>query len=257
MCSFFRNYAQAYNARVGDRAAFREAFIQMFGRRQAMRYPSDLNRLPEFADWLREEVGKAYNLDDKPTVDVYEGSRLPNVMATGYRAMYAHGMHLRIRGAEVEKVTCDSGVAAAIYERRRSRDAESMDDVFTNEYVGWVEEIIELNYRSHCCVVLLCSWIPGSQNIRNAKVERDRYGFLVGNFSRPLPAGPKSFAFPTQCQQVFFSNDENCNAERGGDWKVICGTDVRGRRGHLEMYRPDIEMLGLGKDEDFDGLRGL
>jgi hypothetical protein len=32
-----------------------------------------------------------------------------------------------------------------------------------------------------------------------------------------MSVGPKSFAFPTQCQQVFFSDDENWNDERGGD----------------------------------------
>ena len=257
MIVFCRKYAAAYTARAAERAAFREAFIRRYGRRASVRYTTDLKTLPEFVDWLKEEVGKAYMSDDKPTVDVYESSRLPEIMATAYRAMYAHGMHLRIRGAEEDKVTCDSGVAAAVWERRRSRNIEVGDEVCTAEYVGWVEEIIELNYRSHCCVVLLCSWIPGSPDIFNAKVERDRFGFVVGNFSRLMPAGPKSFAFPTQCQQVFFSNDESWNDRRGGDWKVICGTDVRGRRGNLEMYRPDIEMLGLCRDEDFDGLRGL
>jgi hypothetical protein len=33
--------------------------------------------------------------DDKPT-DVFQGSRLPERVATGYRATYAHGLHLRI-----------------------------------------------------------------------------------------------------------------------------------------------------------------
>ena len=169
-----RKYATAFNARVENRAAFRAAFIQRYGRRAAIHYPSDLNRLPDFAEWLKEEVGNAYNnSDEKPSVDVYESSRLPEVIATGYRAMYAHGMHLRIQGAEVEKVTCDSGVAAAVLERRRSRNAETVDDVISAEYVGWIQEILELNYRSHCCIVLLCSWIPGSQDTRNAKVERD------------------------------------------------------------------------------------
>ena len=174
MCSLFRNYAAAYNAQVGERATFREAFIQRYRRRETIRYPTDLNRLLEFVEWLKEEVGKAYNSDDEPTMDVYESSHLPEIMAIGYRAMYTHGMHLRIRGAEAEKITCDSEVAAAIWERRRSRNVESMDEVFTAEYLGWIEEIIELNYRSHCCIVLLCSWILGSEDIQNAKVERDR-----------------------------------------------------------------------------------
>ena len=204
-----RQYTGACNARATARVAFKEAFRQRYGRRAPIHYPLDLKILPEFAEWLKDEVEKANNSDEKPTRDVYESSRLPERLATGYRAMYAHGMHLRIRGAEEDKVTCDSGVAAAVWERRRNRNVECGDEVVTAEYVGWVEEIIELDYRSHCCIVLLCSWIPGSQDIPNRKVERDRYGFLLGNFGTPLHVGPKSFAFPTQCQQVFFSNDEN------------------------------------------------
>ena len=208
MFVFCRKYATEYRAWAALRATFNDAYRQIYGRRRTPHYTSDLDRLPEFAEWLKDEVEKANNSNEKPSLDVYNASRLPKTMAIGYRAMYAHGMHLRIRGAEEDKVTRDSGVAAAVWERRRSRNIECEDDLFTSEYVGWVEEIIELNYSSHCCVVLLCSWIPGAQNIPNAKVERDRYGFLVGNFNRPMHVGPKSFAFPTQCQQVFFSNDE-------------------------------------------------
>ena len=245
------------DSRVAERAAFREVYVQIYGRRSHIQYPTALSRLPEFALWLEEEVGKAAQTNDKPTEDVINGSRLPERMATGYRAMYAHGMHLRIREAEQDKVTSDSGVAAAVSERRRRRDNEVVDEIDTAEYVGWIEEILELNYRSHCCVVLVCSFIPGVQGVRNSKVERDRYGFLLGNFISTMPIGPKSFAFPTQCQQVFFSKDVKWNEEWGGDWKVICGTDVRGKRGNLDIYQPNIEMLSIGRDSDFIGIRGL
>jgi hypothetical protein len=134
---------------------------------------------------------------------------------------------------------------------------DSEDEVDTFEYVGWVEEILELNYRSHYCIVLVCSWIPRAQNIRHPKLERDRYGFVLGNFGTTMVVGPKSFAFPTQCQQLFFSNDEKWNEEQGGDWKVISRTDVRSRGGNLDMYQPDIEMLALDRDVDFEGFQGL
>jgi hypothetical protein len=142
--------------------------------------------------------------DDKPIEDVYEASRLLERVATGYRAMYVHGMHLRIRDAEEDKLTCKSRVAAAVWECKRSRDSDTVDNVDSVEYVGWVEEILELNYRSHCCIVVIYSWILGALGIRNAKVEKDKYGFLLENFIRTMPVGMKSFAFPTQCQQCFF-----------------------------------------------------
>ena len=94
-------------------------------------------------------------------------------------------------------MTCDSGIAAAVSEHKRSRASEEVDEIDTSKYVDWVEEILELNYRSHCCVVLVCSFIPGIQGVRNSKVERDSYGFILGNFISTLPVGPKSFAFPT------------------------------------------------------------
>jgi hypothetical protein len=66
-------------------------------------------------------------------------------------------MYLRIRDTEEDKVTCESGVAAAVWEHKSSRDFDIVDDVYSVEYVGWIEEILELNYRSHCCIVVLCS----------------------------------------------------------------------------------------------------
>jgi hypothetical protein len=71
------------------------------------------------------------------------------------------------------------------------------------EYAGWIEEILELNYRSHCCIVLLCSWIPAKVVPGNTKILQDKYGFAVGNFVRTMPPGLDSFAFSTQCKQVF------------------------------------------------------
>jgi hypothetical protein len=111
------------------------------------------------------------------------------------------------------------------------------------EYVGWIEEILELDYRNHCCIVFVCSWIPVEMNGQNAKVMRDKYEFTVGNFVKTMPLGPDSFAFPTQCIQVFYSNDTMYNDRQGGDWKVICDTDVRGRWGDLNIVRPEIALL--------------
>jgi hypothetical protein len=106
----------------------------------------------------------------KKRSDVYEASWLPEKVAIGYRAMYAHGIHLRICEAEKEKVTFDSRVAAAVWRRSGSRNVHCADEVETAEYVGWVEEILELNYRRHSCIVLVCSWIPGDLGMQNAKV---------------------------------------------------------------------------------------
>jgi len=104
---------------------------------------------------------------------------------------------------------------------------------------------------------LVCSWVLAKLGSTNATVVRDKYGFTVANFSNCLALGANSFAFPTQCQQVFFSDDLDKQSSTSGDWKVVCATDVRGRRGDSKMVKPDIEILAAGRDAEYDGLRVL
>jgi len=59
-----------------------------------------------------------------------------------------------------------------------------------------------------------------------------------------------SFAFPLRCQQVFFSND----TKRRG-WKVVCRTEVRGRRVDLVLAHNNFNVLHIGNDADFVGLQ--
>jgi len=184
-----------------------------------------------------------------------EASKLPEKVATAYRAMYAHGMHLRVQSAEEDKITCDSGIAASVFRYSKGTSSNDLGHWQSEEYVGWIQEILELDYRSHCCIVLVCSWVPAKLGASNANVVHDKYGFVVANFSNPLVLGPNSFAFPTQCQQVFFSDDIERRNGSGGDWKVVCGTEVRGRRVDCRDGKPFIEMLAPGRDSDFVGLR--
>ena len=89
----------------------------------------------------------------------------------------------------------------------------------------------------------------------NPKVICDEYEFILENFIHTMPLYQDSFAFPTQYIQVFYSNDKHRNTGSGNDWKVICGTNMRGRRGDVSIARSEIAMLVVGQDSDFKGLR--
>jgi hypothetical protein len=209
----------------------REQRHLQWGINMAVVYPDDLERLPIFSLWLSDAVAFLMISEEKPTNDQLQASKLLERVATTYRAMFAKGMHLRVRSAEEEKVTCDSGVASSIFRPGSGRGRDNFTSFEAAEYIGWIEEILELEYHIHCCVVLVCSWVRASPEVGGACVSHDRYGFTVGNFARTNPLGAKSFAFPTQCQQVFFVDDTELNNTWGGDWKVVCRTKVWGRRG--------------------------
>ena len=102
--------------------------------------------MPNFAEWLEQEVGAAKNTVEKPTHDEFEESRLPKKIATSYRAMYVHNMHLRIRSAKEKKIISDNGVATIMLQRRRGRSSDTSDEVLKAKYVTWIEEILDLDY---------------------------------------------------------------------------------------------------------------
>jgi hypothetical protein len=55
------------------------------------------------------------------------------------------------------KKTCNSGVAACIWQRDNRPNLVPSGALISKAYVGWIKEILELNYRSHYCIVLVCS----------------------------------------------------------------------------------------------------
>ena len=82
-------------------------------------------------------------------------------------------------------------------------------------------------------------------------MQRDRYGFTIANFNRmDGKVHSNSFAFPMHCQQVFFSSDPT----RPG-WKIVCRTDVRGRRGRLELNQSVPAIIEVENDGQFEGLQ--
>jgi hypothetical protein len=166
------------------------------GRNVAVIYPDGLKPLPKFSVWLSTAISDSTESDDKPSANQVEASKLPEQQATAYRAMYARGMHLRVRSAEEEKVTCDSEIASSIFRAARGRGNENPGYFEAAEYIGWIEEILELEYRSHCCVVLVCSWVRAYPEREGASIIHDKYGFTLGNFEKTLPLGADSFAFP-------------------------------------------------------------
>ena len=86
---------------------------------------------------------------------------------------------------------------------------------------------------------------------RNASIKKDEWGFTMANFDSVVRFGYESFAFPINCNQVFFSDDD----EEPG-WKVVLQTEVRGRRVDSEKEdEEESELFRVGENSEFEGLR--
>ena len=70
----------------------------------------------------------------------------PSRDAKGYRSMYAYSNHIRVQGAEVDLCTYDSGIAATFQQSCCASSSDQNMRIANLEYVGWVEEILSVDY---------------------------------------------------------------------------------------------------------------
>jgi hypothetical protein len=212
-------------------------------------YPENLQEEP-FHSWFKSEVSRAKAAGEEIDEDVLVLSLPPSSQATSYRSMYAFGNHIRVRSAEGTLTTCDCGVAATFSQNCRSSVRAKTMKAVNLEYVGWVEEILAVDYGRYELVVLYCNWVMANMVGHNATMKRDEYGFSLVNFDRLVPLSAESFAFPLHVEQVFFADDLNNHG-----WKVVLRKEPRGARVVSNKdYMPDIGCLSLGNVEEHCGL---
>lgn len=246
-----REYENAVREREDARELYRRA-QRRGGRRTRFVFPTHLQQIPNFSIWVEEEVRLQQQSGARVDAEVIDTTRGPLPMAATYKSMYAFGNHYRVLSSERPLRTRDSGVAATFRQvcRNGRRDGNQIDA--NVEYVGHIEEILELNYRRHCLVVLVCDFVKANYVGENATVKKDKWGFTLANYDRRFGRICRdSFAFPSHCEQVFYSN-----AREAPGWRVVLRKEVRGRR-VLPNNNNDEEptLFQMGRDEEFEGLR--
>jgi len=69
------------------------------------------------------------------------------------------------------------------------------------KYIGHIKEIMELNYRNHCIVVLVCDFVKANYIGENAMIKKDKWSFTSANYERrPRVVRCDSFAFSKHCE---------------------------------------------------------
>jgi hypothetical protein len=157
--------------------------------------------LPE---WMEIDVQEGMDAGEDIEADVYNLSKPPCTEATAYKSMYAFGYHFRVATAEVSFKTVDSGVAAKFEHPWRSGICDRNPMVAPVEYVGYLKEILEVNYRTLCVTVLVCRWTKANYRGPHATIRKDKWGFTLANFDSMLPLSPEAFALPAHITQVIY-----------------------------------------------------
>jgi hypothetical protein len=164
--------------------------------------------------------------------------------------MYAYGNHIRVRRAEADLNTCDSGIAAMFSQDYRASVTNRNMRSANLEYIGWVEEIIGIDYGKFELLVLYFTWVKANMRGVNATMKHDTYGFTLIRPNRCIWYSSDSFAFPLYMQQVFFVDDV-----KNLGWKVVLRKEAKSIRVASESGRRiDVQNLSVGRDDEHPGL---
>jgi hypothetical protein len=111
--------------------------------------------------------------------DLQALAKFPQNVATSYQSMYAYGFYLRTRSAELHLKSMNSGVVATFQRPYRNGRRDRNFVMASLEYVGNVDEILELVYGTVCMVVFICTWGPFATIEAPLRLSRKIDGDLV------------------------------------------------------------------------------
>jgi hypothetical protein len=94
---------------------------------------------------------------EKRDEDVLVLSLPPSSQATSYRSMYAFGNHIRVHSAEGTVTIVDSSVTATFSQNCRSSVHAKNLKAANLKYVGWVEEMLAVDYGRYELVTSVVS----------------------------------------------------------------------------------------------------
>ncbi len=98
----------------------------------------------------------------------------------------------------------DSKVAATFTTIYKLSGQDSSPIKVDLEYVGQVEEILELDYGTPCVIVLFCNWVKANYKGTRTTMKQDEYGFTLVNYNEMFPFSKDSFAFFINVEQILF-----------------------------------------------------
>jgi hypothetical protein len=129
---------------------------------------------------------------------------MPPTLATmSYHLIYGLGNHIKVSNVEEHFKTLDSGVVATFEHECISRPNDQILVLVKLKHVGWVEEILELNYGILKIVILLCNWVKVNYSRNSVTMKKNKYELKLVNFSPLISEFRSVFYFPIACRASF------------------------------------------------------
>jgi hypothetical protein len=139
--------------------------------------------------------------------------------------MWCNGRKFHIKQLDETRKTSDSGITAVFQVTNVSSRSDRHPRESENRYYGYLNDILECDFNSFKLVMFDVKWYRLRMHERDEErtVIQHANGFPMIKTTM-FERGHDRYVFPSQCEQVFYSN---VPGER--DWSFVVRYDPRGR----------------------------
>jgi hypothetical protein len=106
--------------------------------------------------WFSTVVQEDIRIGEDITEDIKTLINPPSWDGRSYWSMYVYGNHIQVHIAKRNLNTCDSDVATTFFQSYHASSSDRNLSTAYLEYIGWVEEIIAVDYGKFKLYVLYC-----------------------------------------------------------------------------------------------------
>jgi hypothetical protein len=148
------------------------------------------------------------------------------------------------------KQTFDSGIVAVFEVTNVSSRSDRHPKLSENLYYGYLEDIIDYDFKSFKLVLFVVKWykLLLNQCDPNRTIIKHVNGFTMVN-TRSLEGGTYPYVVPRQCEHVFYLEVPG----RGG-WSFVIRHDPRGRP---VKYSVEEDQEGIEQEDDVEDQHDL
>ena len=133
--------------------------------------------------------------------------------------MWAYGRHYRVESVDVKRRSFDCGIMVDFKQSSRASSKDKNIIEGNLQYVGKIQEIIELDYRSFKCCIFKCRWYEAFERTRR---HDSHSGLFSIDSSRLLPEDKEPYVLPIHCEQVFLKLNQDAVVINN----IVCNTPV-------------------------------
>lgn len=168
--------------------------------------------------------------------------------------MWAYGRHLRIASIDSHRVTMDSCIVAEFEQECQSSMSDVNPMLAKIGYVGVLEKILEVGYRTFKQILLKVKWYQTHYRGLGTTYRLDESGFYAIDSTKYVSSRIEPYVFPVHCEQAFFFSDP-CHE----GWKYVIHVHPRSVRIFQERDEEVVTSIQIGDgilDADITGDAG-